>query len=157
MKQNASITGEIRILLRPIMLAASVLLSAAATPHDHAEGPPPKGGRLLEKTEPHAELVIETDRRVTIHFYDHQMKPVEVTTQSVRLIAEVKPSKVILECEKRSNVLVSKGQLPEGKPYTLVAQFRQHPDAKPTNYRLIMDMSRCGECRLAEYACTCRH
>jgi hypothetical protein len=41
----------------------------------------PKGGRLLDKTEPHAEFMVEKDRSVTINLYNYDMKPVAATTQ----------------------------------------------------------------------------
>jgi hypothetical protein len=36
----------------------------------------PKGGRLLDKTEPKAEFFLEKDHTVTITFYDAALKPV---------------------------------------------------------------------------------
>src|SRR5580765_8586709 len=109
--------------LRTLTLTVAVALCAglfnanAADPH-----PPkvtPKGGRLLEKTEPHAEFVAEKDRSVTINFYNEQMKPVAVTTQNVTVIADAKDGKVRLEFEKKGDSLVSKTKLPEGEGYNL--------------------------------------
>ena len=89
----------------------------------------PKGGRLLEKTEPHAEFVVEKDRSVTINFYNEEMKPVAATTQTVTVIADAKSGKATLQFEKKGDTLVSKTKLPEGDGYNIVVQFKQTADA----------------------------
>jgi hypothetical protein len=115
----------------------------------------PKGGRLLDKTSPKAEFFVEKDRTVTIAFYDAKQKPVPVVDQSVTVIADAKEGKARLEFEKKGDVLVSKSKLPEGEGYNLVVQFRQTADTKPQNFRFLLDLSICGGCKHAEYACTC--
>lgn len=117
----------------------------------------PKGGRLLDKTNPHAELVVEKDRTVSIHFYTEDLKPLAVTTQSVTVVAEAKGGKTTLQFEKKGDSLLSKAPLPDGDGYTVVVQFKQTADAKPINLRFKLDMHLCGECQRAEYACTCNH
>ena len=113
----------------------------------------PKGGRLLEKTEPKAEFFLEKDRTATIAFYDADLKPVPVKDQSVSLVA----GKEKVEFEKKGDVLVSKSKLPEGDDLPLVVQFKQSAEAKPQNYRFKLDTHICGGCKRAEYACTCDH
>ena len=117
----------------------------------------PKGGRLLEKTTPAAEFVVEKDRSVTIHFYSADMKPVSATTQSVTVQADAKDGKAKIEFEKKGDALVSKTKLPDGEGYNLVVQFKQTADAKPLNLRFKLDLATCGECKRAEYACSCGH
>ena len=117
----------------------------------------PGGGRLLEKTTPHAELVVQTNRTVTINFYNHDMKPVAVTTQIVTVQADTKNGKAKLEFEKKGDSLVSKTKLPEGDGYNIVVQFKQTAEAKPQNIRFKMDLHVCGGCKRAEYGCTCGH
>lgn len=131
------------------------LTSVAADKHDHKATP--KGGRLLDKTEPHAEFVVEKDRSVTINFYDEEMKPVPATTQTVTVIAAAKAGKAKLEFEKKDGTLVSTSKMPEGDGYNVVVQFRQTANAKPVNLRFKLDMHLCGECQRAEYACICDH
>jgi len=114
----------------------------------------PRGGRLLEKTEPKAEFFVEKDRTVTIAFYDEKNKPVAPTEQSVTLIAMAK-EKQSIEFEKKGSALVSKSKLPEGEPYPVILQFRPSADAKPQNLRFKLDLSTCGGCKGAEYACAC--
>ena len=147
---------NLRILTLAVALCAGLALPAVAQDkHEHKATP--KGGRLLDKTEPHAEFVVETNRTVTINFYNHDMKAVAVTTQSVTVIADAKSGKETLQFEKKGDSLVSKTKLPEGDGYNIVVQFKQTPDAKPVNLRFKLDMHTCGECKRAEYACTCDH
>ena len=147
---------NLRILTLAFALCTSLALRAVAEDkHEHKATP--KGGRLLEKTTPHAEFVIEKDRSVTINLYNHDMKSVAVTTQSATVIASPTSVKTTIEFEKKSDSLVSKTKLPEGKDYNLVVQFKQTADAKPQNFRFKLDLGTCGECKRAEYACSCGH
>ena len=114
----------------------------------------PRGGRLLEKTEPKAEFFVEKDRTITVTFYDEKNKPVAPTEQTVTLIALARERQSV-EFEKKENALVSKSKLPEGDPYPVIVQFRQSPDAKAQNLRFKLDLSTCGGCKRAEYACAC--
>ena len=139
------------------VLCAGLLTVAAADKHDHEHKATPKGGRLLEKTDPHAEFVVEKDRTVTINFYNAQMKPVAATTQTVTATADAKGGRTKLEFEKKGDSLVSKSKLPEGDGYNVVVQFKQTAEAKPQNFRFKLDMHTCGECKRAEYACICEH
>ena len=144
------------LTLAATLCASLALPSLAADKHDHKHIATPGGGRLLDKTEPHAEFVVEKDRTVTIHFYNHDMKPVAVTTQSVTVIANAK-QKATIEFEKKGDVLVSKTKLPDGEGYNLVVQFKQTAEAKPQNFRFKFDLSVCGGCKRAEYGCICGH
>ena len=114
----------------------------------------PKGGRLLEQTEPRAEFFMEKDRTVTITFYDAALKPVAATSQTVTVIAD---GKTKLEFERKGDTLVSKAKLPEGAGYGVVVQFKPSADARPQNFRFKLEMYTCGGCHRAEYACTCGH
>ena len=138
-----------------LALGIGLLNLNAADAHKHFVTP--KGGRLLDKTEPHAELVIGKDRTVTINFYSEDLKPIAATTQSVVVLADTKEGKTKVEFEKKGDVLVSKTKLPDGEGYNVIVQFRQTADAKPLNVRFKMDQSTCGECKRAEYACICDH
>ena len=57
--------NKVSLLLAGVLCAG--LLSAAAA--DKVEAGP-KGGRILEKTNPKAEFFVEKDRTVSISFYD---------------------------------------------------------------------------------------
>ena len=115
----------------------------------------PKGGRLLEKTDPKAEFYLEKDHTATIIFYDENMKPVPAADQKVTVIADASDGKMTLEFEKTGDVLVSKGKLPEGDGYNLVVQFRETGDAVPQNFRFKLETGICEGCKHEEYACIC--
>jgi hypothetical protein len=153
MKMNTNI----HILALATALCIGLALTTTAAEKDHKHKATPKGGRLLDKTEPHAELVVEKDRNVTINFYNHDMKPVAATTQNVTVIADATDGKQTIQFEKKGDAVVSKTKLPEGEGYNLVVQFKQTADAKPQNFRFKLDMHTCGECKRAEYACICGH
>lgn len=149
---------HLRILTLAVALCAALALPAIAQEkHDHKHMATPKGGRLLDKTEPHAEFVVEKDLSVTINFYNEEMKPVAATTQSVTVIADANSGKATLQFEKKGDSLVSKTKLPDGEGYNIVVQFKQTAEAKPVNLRFKLQMHICGECKRAEYACTCDH
>jgi len=142
--------------LKLLVLAGALCagwLTVSAADKKHLGGP--KGGRLLEKTEPKAEFFLEKDHTATIRFYDPALKPVPVATQSVTVIADAKNGKAKVEFEKKGDVLVSKTKLPEGDGYNVVVQFKQSAQAKPQNHRFKLETHTCGGCQRAEYACTC--
>ena len=145
-------TTSLKLLTLAGVLCAGILTMNAAD-KKHLGGP--KGGRLLEKTEPKAEFFLEKDHTVTITFYDAALKPAAAGTQAVTVIADAKDGKATVEFEKKGDVLVSKTKLPEGDGYNLVVQFKQTADAKPQNFRFKLETGTCAGCKLAEYACTC--
>lgn len=148
---------QLRILTVAVALCVGLFHASAADKDGHNHKVTPRGGRLLEKTQPHAEFVVEKDHSVTINFYDEEMKPVAVAAQTVTVAADAKTGKAKLEFEKKGDVLVSKTKLPEGDGYNVVVQFKQTAEAKPLNFRLKLDLGICGECKRAEYGCTCDH
>ncbi len=150
--------------LSKLITITSILFAAshayAETPHGHDHDAPiggPKGGRLLEGIEPHAEFFVEKDRSVTVTFYDEELKPVPVAEQNVSVIAEADGKKTNLEFEKKGDVLVSKGPLPEGDAPNLVVRFKQKSDDKARNFRFVYEDKVCDVCKRAEYACICAH
>ena len=145
------------ILTVAVALCVGLFTATAADKDGHNHKVTPKGGRLLEKTEPHAEFVVEKDRSVSINFYSPDLKPVAATTQNVTVIADAKSGKATLAFEKKGDSLASTTKLPEGDGYNIVVQFKQTAEAKPLNLRFKLDMHTCGECKRAEYGCTCNH
>lgn len=154
-----------KILLKMFLFAAVCFTASnvyADASHDHAHdhtasAGETKGGRMLENTNPHAEFFVEKDRSVTITFYDQQLKSVSAADQSVSVIAESEGKKNTLNFEKKGEVLVSQGTLPEGHPINLVVRFKQSPEATFQNFRFAYEDHLCGECKRAEYACICGH
>lgn len=145
------------IIAGTFSLAPAVLNAEADHDHDHKHIGGPKGGRLLENTDPRAEFYVEKDNTVTIAFYDDALKPVSVADQNVIVIAEAEGNKTQLDFEKKGEVLVSKGGLPDNDGMKLVVRFKQNADAKPLNFRFSLEKGICGECKRAEYACICAH
>lgn len=145
---------SLKLLTLAGMLCAGLLNLNAA---DNRELAGPKGGRLLEKTDPKAEFFVEKDRSITINFYTEDMKPVAATTQSATVIATPTSGKTTIEFEKKGDALVSRTKLPDGEGYNLVVQFKHTDEAKPLNLRFKLDQATCGECKRAEYACSCGH
>lgn len=145
------------IIVASILFVASSVYAETPHGHEHSAAGGPKGGRLLENTNPHAEFFVEKDLSVTISFYDEDLKPVAAADQTVSVIAEVDGKKTTLDFEKKGDVLVSKGPLPKEKPLNLVVRFKQTSDAKANNFRFAYEDAICGECKHAEYACTCAH
>ena len=145
--------------LAVVLCAAPSLLYAESghESHDHKRVGGPKGGRLLENTNPSAEFYVEKDNTVTITFYDDQMEPVAVSEQSVTVMADAEGNKAKVEFEKKGDVLVSKGPLPDGHALNLVVQFKQTAEAKPVNLRFVLEDHICDVCNRAEYACICEH
>ena len=142
-----------RNLLTIVALLCAGMLMLNGADKKHLGGP--KGGRLLEKTEPRAEFFLEKDYTATIIFYDVGLKPVPVADQAVTVIADTKAGRKRVEFEKKGEVLVSKTKLPEEDGYPVVIQFKQTADAKPQNFRFKLETHMCGGCKRAEYACTC--
>lgn len=115
----------------------------------------PKGGRLLEVDGQKAEFFVTADRKVEITFYDAALKPVAPGEQVVAVTAEPTAGRVKLDLEKTVTGYLSKTALPTGDPYRVVVQMRAKADAKPQNFRVDFNLATCGECKRAEYACTC--
>jgi hypothetical protein len=144
--------------IHPLILAGALCAGLfAATAAEKKVPAGPKGGRLLEKTTPAAEFFLEKDHTATITFYDAALKPVAVGEQNVSVLADGKAGRTKVEFEKKGDVLVSQGKLPDGDGYNLVVQFKQNAHARPQNFRFALELHACGGCKRAEYACTCGH
>jgi hypothetical protein len=116
----------------------------------------PKGGRLLETEPQKAEFFVNKDRKVEITFYDSALKPVAPAEQVIAITAEPKSGRAKLDLEKTATGFVSKQALPEAdEAYRVVVQVREKAGSSPKNFRVDLNLETCGECKLAEYACTC--
>ena len=137
------------VLLLAAMLGTAGLLHAAKP----AAGP--NGGRILAAEPSAVEFFVTADRKVALTFLDAAGKPAAPGTQVAAVTAEPAAGKVALTLERSPHGYVSTAPLPAGEPYRVVVQIRPAPDATPKNFRLDLNLSLCGECRHAEYACTC--
>lgn len=115
----------------------------------------PRKGRILEMEGQNAEFFVEKDRTISIAFYDAAMKAQPAADQVISATAEAPAGKVRLEFEKKGDLLVSKTPLPAGEHYTVVVQVKPSAEAKSKNFRIKLDLSKCGGCSNPEYACTC--
>ncbi|HEX2101118.1 MAG TPA: hypothetical protein VHF69_10665 [Candidatus Synoicihabitans sp.] len=117
----------------------------------------PKGGRLLENTDPAAEVFVHADRRLEITFYDATLQPRARAAQQAAVTAELPEQRTSIELIPTATGFKSQEPLPAGEPYRLVVQLRERPEARPRNFRIMLNLEPCAECSYAEYACVCGH
>jgi hypothetical protein len=140
---------------KSLLLAAFAFATAALSADAAQIIAGPKGGRLLDASPLKAEFFVTADRRVEITFYDTTLQPEPPATQVVTVIAETPSGQVPVALEPSATGFVSTAALPVDEPYRVVVQVRAAPGAKPQNFRIDLSLATCGECRQAEYACTC--
>jgi hypothetical protein len=138
------------------LLALTALAITVATAHEKVAAGPNKG-RLLTVVEPHAEFLVTAERKVQITFVGEDGKPVAPADQVVTVTAGDRSAPTKLTFTKTGNVLLSDTALPAGNDFPAVVQIKITPDAKPVYARFNLNTSVCGECKNAEYACTCGH
>jgi hypothetical protein len=129
--------------MRQIALVSITLLASAAA-FAAKPIPGPKGGKILTTAAPHAEFFVEKDRKVTVTFYDAKLQPVAPGAQVVSAVAEAKSGKATLAFDKTAS-----GFADLHDDGVVVA------GASPKNYRVLFHDEICGDCKRAEYACTC--
>lgn len=117
----------------------------------------PNGGRILEKVEPRAEFFVTAERKVQITFLDKSNKPVAPAEQVITVTVGQRLSPKKLAFEKSGNSLLSTTTLPSGNDFPAVVQIKPTASGKTTTERFNLDMTKCGECKLGEYACICAH
>lgn len=135
------------LFLSFLSICALVAAEPAKAP---AEG---RAGRLLEASGVKAEFLIKPDRHVALTFLDAAGKPMARGERSVVVKVDGKD----LALEPKPEGFVSKEPLAAKEPAPIVVQVRTTADDKPKNFRLTLNTAICGECKRAEYACTCTH
>ncbi len=110
-------------------------------------------GRRLEALGMSAQFVIQPDRKATVTFVDAAGKPTPRGDRTV--VVKVDGKDVVLE--PQPNGFITKEPLPAKEPAPIVVQVRASADAKPTNFRITLNTSTCGECKRQEYGCVCGH
>ena len=144
--------------LKSLLLTVVALSGVASLPAAEKIVGGPKGGRLLDTEPQKAEFFVTKDRKAEITFYDAALKPVAPADQVIVVTAEPISGRAKVEMEKTATGFISKTPLPaSNEPYRVVVQVRAKPDAAPKNFRVDLDLGMCGECKRAEYACTCAH
>ena len=134
-----------------ILSLFSIGVLVAAEPAKSAADVQP--GRRLEAPGLRAQFVIQSDRKATVTFADAAGKPVPKGDRTV--VVKVDGKDVILE--PQPNGFITKDPLQAKEPAPIVVQIRASAVAKPTNFRLTLNTSLCGECKRQEYGCTCAH
>lgn len=117
----------------------------------------PNGGRVVTGLEPRAEFLVMGDRKVKITFLGKDGKPVAPAEQVVTVTSGDRAAPTQLTFTKSGNALVSNVALPAGDELPTVVQIKPTPSGKTVIDRFTLDLSKCGECKLAEYACICAH
>lgn len=144
------------LALRFLALAAAGLtLASVHAAEKKVAGP--NGGRVLTKSEPRAEFFVRPDRTVQITFLDRSGKPIPAAEQTVTVTAGDRSAPKTLTFAKSGPTLVSNVALPAGESVPTVVQIKPTPTASTITERFNVDVSVCGECKLAEYACICAH
>ena len=134
-----------------ILSLFSIGVLVAAEPAKSAADVQP--GRRLEAPGLSAQFVIQPDRKASVSFVDEAGKPVARGERTV--IVKVDGKDIALE--PQPNGFITKAPLQAKEPAPIVVQIRASAVAKPTNFRLTLNTSLCGECKRQEYGCTCAH
>jgi hypothetical protein len=145
-------------IIRHLFLVVAVGLSAASHAQEAKKKVAgPNGGRIIASLEPRAEFFVTPDRKVQITFLDKSGKTIPPADQVVTIVAGERMSPTTLTFSKAGNQLVSNVALPKGDDVPAVVQIRPTPGAKAVTEKFNVDLAKCGECKLAEYACICGH
>jgi hypothetical protein len=153
--------------MKSILSTASVLLVAAASaiaaanvekPHTHEKRDAgPNGGRIIATAVPRAEFFVTADRKIQITFLDLAGKPIAPAEQVVTVTTgdRMKPTKITFR--GKGMILYSNAPIPGGDNLPIVVQIKSTPTTPMVTAKFTLDLSVCGECKHAEYACTCAH
>lgn len=152
-------------VLTVLILAALALFSPARAHEDHKHDQPvpvkksagPNGGRILTSVTPHAEFFVTKERKIQFTFLDDHGQPVVPAGQIVTVTTGSRSAPTVLTFTRQNDALLSDAALPAGNNLPAVIQLKPAPDAKVVVEKFNINLATCGECRLAEYACTCDH
>ncbi len=155
-------------ILLPILAALAFALPATAA--DKKSGPGadhghthekrdagPNGGRIIATSVPRAEFLVLADRKIQITFLDLAGKPIPPADQVVTVTTGDRLAPVKLAFVKTTAALLSTAPIPAGNNLPIVIQIKSTPTTPMVTAKFTLDLSVCGECKHAEYACTCAH
>jgi hypothetical protein len=149
-----------RILALAAALLATATLHAADDGHGHGHEKKeagPNGGRLITGITPHAEFFMTADRKVQITFVGEDGKAIAPTDQVVTVTTGERSAPLKMTFTRSGESLVSEQTVPEGSDFPVVVQIKSTPDAKTVVEKFTLNLSKCPECGMAEYACICAH
>ena len=122
-----------------------------------AEFKAPNGGRIIESVEPHAEFLLTKDKKIEIRFLDDTGKVVAPAAQTASVIMGDRSAPTKLAFTKDGDKLISDKVVAEGDNLPVVLTLKTTPDAKAVTAKFNLNLSKCPECKLTEYACACDH
>lgn len=146
-------------LIQTLALTLGLVFTAvAADDHGHDQAKVgPTGGKLLTKVEPHAEFLVNADKKIEIRFLDEANKVVAPNDQVVTVTMGDRSAPTRLVFTREGDKLVSEKAIPEGKVLPTVVQIKANTSAKTISERFNLNLAVCPICDNAEYACTCSH
>jgi hypothetical protein len=148
-------TTALRLLA---LVALAVLGAAVASAHGSKQKVAgPNGGRILTAFEPRAEFFVTADRKVKITFLDEKNRAIAPAAQVVTVTSGDRATPVRLTFARAGDALVSNAALPAGKDLPTVVQIKADATAKTVTEKFNVDLAKCPECKLGEYACICAH
>ena len=117
----------------------------------------PNGGRILGVVEPHAEFLVTPEKKVEIRFLDAAGKVIAPEGQAVTVTMGDRAAPTKLAFTKDGDKLISDLTIPDGDSLPVVLQIKVTPDAKAITTKFNLNLAKCPECKLSEYACACDH
>ncbi len=145
--------------LRLLALLALAFSTVTVVPahDDKKKTAGPNGGRIIATVEPRAEFFVTADRKVQITFLDQAGKAIAPADQVVTVTTGDRAAPTKLTFAKANGTLLSTAALPKGNELPTVVQIKPTAAGKTMTEKFNVDLSKCGECKLAEYACICAH
>jgi hypothetical protein len=140
-----------------LLTALAAVSVSPAFAHEDKKVAGPNGGRILKSVTPHVEFFVTKDRKVQFTFLNAANQPVAPAGQSVVVTTGDRAKPTVLAFSRQGNALVSDAALPAGNNLPVVIELKPAPDATPVIEKFNINLSTCGECKHAEYACTCGH
>lgn len=138
-------THHLYIALLSFFVLASVAEAKTRGPH---------GGRIIETSPGHAEVLITPEQTVAVYFYDDAMKPVDLPEAEVEIITQTTPRQKFSLAHQK-DFFTSQDSVSADGGYQVVVRLKTKPVENYTNHRFLYDTAICGGCKLQEYACHC--
>lgn len=140
--------------MKNILIALTLALAPGfAFGHEGIELGPNKGRIVEFSTDEtmHGE-VTQTDGKLQIALLDKDMKPVEISAQSLTATAGTreKPLKLDVAHDSKSFTFAA----PESGQW-LILQYKTSADAKPITARVLYNTAACAPCGQPEWRCAC--
>ena len=115
----------------------------------------PNNGRIINTVTPHAEFLVNPEKKLEVRFLDATGKVIAPAAQVVTVTMGDRAAPTKLAFTKDGDKLVSDKVIPEGKELPVVVQIKSTPDAKTVSAKFNLNLSPCPDCKVPEYACDC--